>query len=293
MKFNFKNGDYIKFNLVVRNLKNELVDDLNLKNQELILGHENESFKFNLNEIVIGHELTSEIIALQEYNEQTWKLNLEILDYKSSFEMNLMQINNKFLQELEIKNKILSDLKTEKNNLEITLKDTLEILKTLRSENQNKALTLPKEELEKAQKYALQKFVDDFSNPFSILKVAVNAGSNSNDQAVKNYVLGFNMVLNQVEDVLRNHGIIEFSPEIGSIFDPETSKVIEQIEDYEKPNNTVLKVTSSGLKLHDRVIKPAIVVVSKGKILENQESNKKKSTFKKKHHFKSKKQSKN
>lgn len=293
MKFNFKNGDYIKFNLVVRNLKNELVEDLNLKNQELILGHENESFKFNLNEIVIGHELTSEIIALQEYNEQTWKLNLEILDYKSSFEMNLMQINNKFLQELEIKNKILNDLKTEKNNLEITLKDTLEILKTLRSENQNKALTLPKEELEKAQKYALQKFVDDFSNPFSILKVAVNAGSNSNDQAVKNYVLGFNMVLNQVEDVLRNHGIIEFSPEIGSIFDPETSKVIEQIEDYEKPNNTVLKVTSPGLKLYDRVIKPAIVVVSKGKILENQESNKKKNTFKKKHHFKSKKQSKN
>ncbi|MGY5139397.1 nucleotide exchange factor GrpE [Mycoplasmopsis gallinarum] len=293
MKFNFKNGDYIKFNLFVRNLKNELVEDLNLKNQELILGHENESFKFNLNEIVIGHELTSEIIALQEYNEQTWKLNLEILDYKSSVEMNLMQINNKFLQELEIKNKILSDLKTEKNNLEITLKDTLEILKTLRSENQNKALTLPKEELEKAQKYALQKFVDDFSNPFSILKVAVNAGSNSNDQAVKNYVLGFNMVLNQVEDVLRNHGIIEFSPEIGSIFDPETSKVIEQIEDYEKPNNTVLKVTSSGLKLHDRVIKPAIVVVSKGKILENQESNKKKNAFKKKHHFKSKKQSKN
>ncbi|WP_027332576.1 nucleotide exchange factor GrpE [Mycoplasmopsis gallinarum] len=293
MKFNFKNGDYIKFNLVVRNLKNELVEDLNLKNQELILGHENESLKFNLNEIVIGHELTSEIIALQEYNEQTWKLNLEILDYKSSFEMNLMQINNKFLQELEIKNKILSDLKTEKNNLEITLKDTLEILKTVRSENQNKALTLPKEELEKAQKYALQKFVDDFSNPFSILKVAVNVGSNSNDQAVKNYVLGFNMVLNQVEDVLRNHGIIEFSPEIGSIFDPETSKVIEQIEDYEKPNNTVLKVTSSGLKLHDRVIKPAIVVVSKGKILENQESNKKKNTFKKKHHFKSKKQSKN
>ena len=72
---------------------------------------------------------------------------------------------------------------------------------------------------------------------------------------------------------LENEGVSEVSPKVGDKFDPNSMSALETQYDEGEPNR-VLKVNVNGYKLHDRLIRPAIVVVSTNKKDENKEENK-------------------
>lgn len=129
--------------------------------------------------------------------------------------------------------------------------------------DQNTRITVPEEEIKRIKQYALQKFFEDFSNPYSTFKVAVQSGLNSPESSVKTYVGGFNMVLGMLENVFSSHGLKIVMPQIGTPFDPSTQKALEFVIDDSKDENTIVKVNSEAFLLHDRVIKPALVILSK------------------------------
>ncbi len=83
------------------------------------------------------------------------------------------------------------------------------------------------------------------------------------DPVLKNYLLGFQYVYKQFLEVLDNEGVKHIEPKVGDMFDLNTMSAQEAI-DSELPKDTILKVISNGFKLHDRLITPAKVVVSKG-----------------------------
>jgi molecular chaperone GrpE len=75
-------------------------------------------------------------------------------------------------------------------------------------------------------------------------------------------VQGVAMVRQQFLDMLKRHGVSRIEAE-GQPFDASRHQAIAQMEAADKPANTVVQVAQQGYVLHDRVLRPAGVVVSK------------------------------
>jgi molecular chaperone GrpE len=74
-------------------------------------------------------------------------------------------------------------------------------------------------------------------------------------------VQGVAMIQTQVLDVLKRHGITRIEA-LGQPFDPALHQAVMQQPSSEQPPNTVLQVLEQGFLIHDRVLRPARVVVS-------------------------------
>jgi molecular chaperone GrpE len=74
---------------------------------------------------------------------------------------------------------------------------------------------------------------------------------------------GVKMVKDQLMMVLQQHDCQRIDPQ-GDAFDPHLHEAIAQQPDSDRPQGTVLHVAKAGYRLHDRVIRPAQVVVSTG-----------------------------
>jgi molecular chaperone GrpE len=72
---------------------------------------------------------------------------------------------------------------------------------------------------------------------------------------------GVALVQAQVLDALRRHGITRIEAQ-GNPFDPHLHQAVMQQPSSEQPPNTVLQVLEQGFMIHDRVLRPARVVVS-------------------------------
>jgi molecular chaperone GrpE len=137
-------------------------------------------------------------------------------------------------------------------------------LRTL-AESENLRKRLQKERQELIQ-YAIQNIVVDFLNPIDHMEKALSFSENMTGE-VKNWVLGFEMILTQFKDALANHGIRPFDSK-GHHFDPHYHEAIEMIVTDEFPPGTVIEESVKGYKLGDKPIRPARVKVAKAPIKE-------------------------
>jgi len=74
-------------------------------------------------------------------------------------------------------------------------------------------------------------------------------------------VQGVGMVQSQLLDLLRRQGVKPIDA-VGQPFDPNLHQAVMQRPDPNSPPNTVLEVLEQGFMIHDRVLRPASVVVS-------------------------------
>lgn len=94
-----------------------------------------------------------------------------------------------------------------------------------------------------------------------IYRAVEAAESTANAGALKD---GFRMVAEHLEQVLARHHCCRIEAE-GQPFDPNFHEAVGQEPSETCPPNVVLRVLRTGYKLHDRVVRPAQVVVSLGK----------------------------
>jgi molecular chaperone GrpE len=74
---------------------------------------------------------------------------------------------------------------------------------------------------------------------------------------------GVEMVQKQLVDVLGREGVEVIDP-FGEAFDPHSHHAVSQREDPALPEHTVVEVFQKGYRMHGRVLRPAMVVVSHG-----------------------------
>ena len=74
-------------------------------------------------------------------------------------------------------------------------------------------------------------------------------------------VQGVAMVKAQLLDVFRRHGITPMEAQ-GKPFDPNLHEAVMQQPSTEHPPGTVVQITEQGFQMHDRVVRPAQVIVS-------------------------------
>ena len=119
-------------------------------------------------------------------------------------------------------------------------------------------------------KYRAAGFIEDLLPILDGFHMALSIETTS--QEMKNFLTGFEFIYRNMVSVLENEGVNEVSPKVGDVFDPHTMSALETQYDEGEPNR-VVKVNAKGYKLHDRLIRPAIVVVSTNKKDEEKEEN--------------------
>ena len=119
--------------------------------------------------------------------------------------------------------------------------------------NQDKAFS-------EALRYRAEGFIDRLLPALESFHIALK--NPVDDPKVKNYLVGFEYIYNQISQALADEGVNEIPVKINDPFDVKTMHAIEA-EVSEGPPNRVLKILSPGFKLHDRVFKQILVIVSK------------------------------
>jgi len=117
------------------------------------------------------------------------------------------------------------------------------------------------EERIKERKYASCDLVSDLVSILANLDKCVNM--ETDEPMLKNFLIGFKMINNQLFDRLYQDGLEEIKVEKGMAFDPNVHHAIETTEVEGVESNIITEVVQKGYKYKDRVIKPAMVKVNK------------------------------
>jgi len=118
-------------------------------------------------------------------------------------------------------------------------------------------------EVEQAHKYAVKNFVEALLPVTDSLELGIQASQQEN-ATLETIREGMEMTMDLFKKILKQHGIEEIHP-IGEKFNPEHHQAMSQQESSEHEPNTVLSVMQKGYLLNDRLVRPAMVVVSKAK----------------------------
>jgi molecular chaperone GrpE len=115
------------------------------------------------------------------------------------------------------------------------------------------------DDVAKAAKFAAEKF----AGAMLPVRDSLEAALNTENQTVESLREGVELTLRQLVSAFDGANIVEENP-IDAKFDPNRHQAIGTLESDAEPN-TVVQVLQKGYLIHDRVLRPALVMVSKGK----------------------------
>ena len=120
-------------------------------------------------------------------------------------------------------------------------------------------------EVAAAKKYGPFSFVRDLLASVDNLEKAISlipVNKDEMDETLKNILIGVDMTGREVASVLERHGISKINPD-GEKFDYNLHQAMFEVPTNEVEPGTVVQVVQLGYMLHDRLIRPAMVGVSK------------------------------
>lgn len=115
------------------------------------------------------------------------------------------------------------------------------------------------EDIAKASKFAIEKFASDLL----AVKDSLEAALANESQNVETLRAGVELTLKQLISAFEKAAVSEINP-IGERFDPHQHQAIAMV-DSEAEANSVVAVLQKGYRLHDRILRPALVTVAKAK----------------------------
>jgi len=130
----------------------------------------------------------------------------------------------------------------------------------VRAEMENMARRQAKE-LENAHKYALESFVKELVLVRDSLELGYAAAQEA-DADVAKLREGTELTLKQLGDVMAKFGVERLCPE-GEPFNPEFHQAMSMQPRADLPPNTVTTVIQNGYLLNGRLVRPALVMVSR------------------------------
>lgn len=115
------------------------------------------------------------------------------------------------------------------------------------------------EDISKAHKFAVEKFAGELL----AVKDSLEAALAVPEQTVESFKSGVELTLRQLTSAFEKNALFEVNP-TGEKFDPHKHQAIGMVE-AEQEANTVVNVLQKGYLIADRVLRPALVMVAKGK----------------------------
>lgn len=116
-------------------------------------------------------------------------------------------------------------------------------------------------EMQSARQYGAEKLLGDLLGAVDSLDLGLAAAAKP-DAQVATLVEGMQLTLKQLLTTLEKHGVKQVDPQ-GQPFNPELHEAVTMVPSAEVAPNHVLQVMQKGYRLHERLLRPAMVVVAK------------------------------
>ncbi len=115
-------------------------------------------------------------------------------------------------------------------------------------------------DLEKSRRFALEGVMKDLLQVRDSLERGLGMADGS--ATVESLIEGKELILKMLSKVMSDHGLEEIDP-AGEPFNPEFHEAVTVLPSPDHEENTVLEVLQKGFTLHERLLRPAMVVVSR------------------------------
>lgn len=124
-------------------------------------------------------------------------------------------------------------------------------------------------EIEEFRKYANESLIKDLLNVIDNLERAIDLSSEEKNEG--HITTGVDLTLKELHKIL-NKFHVKTIESLGKPFDPNFHQAMLQKEVDDHPENTVIEEMQKGYLIYDRLLRPAMVVVSKAKNNSNQQT---------------------
>jgi len=159
-------------------------------------------------------------------------------------------------------------------------RDPADVIVALNEENtelKNKAMSLladmenlrrrTEREVKDARQYAVANFARDMlsvsDNMSRALQALPDDAREGASDTLKTLLEGVEMTDRDLQNQLSKNGVVQLNPE-GEKFDPNFHQAMFEVPNTEIPNGTVVQVVQAGYQIGERVLRPAMVGISKG-----------------------------
>ncbi len=153
----------------------------------------------------------------------------------------------------------IAALETERNELKDKLLRALAEMENLRRRVEK--------DLADARAYGVTRFARDMLDVGDNLRRALDSlpaeAREGAEGPFKALIEGVDLTERDFLKKMESHGVRKITPE-GQKFDPNLHQAMFEVPDESKPNGTVLQVVQAGYVIGERVLRPAMVGVSKG-----------------------------
>ncbi len=151
---------------------------------------------------------------------------------------------------------LIEHLQSENDTMKDKMMRTMAEMENLRRRTQK--------DVADAKTYAVASFARDLLGVGDNMRRALDsAPENSEDAALTTLVEGVQMTEREMLNTFEKHGIQKIEPE-GHKFDPNFHQAMFEVENATIPNGTVVQVVAAGYVIGTRVLRPAMVGISKG-----------------------------
>jgi len=157
-----------------------------------------------------------------------------------------------------------AELAVRLNKSEAELADTKDKLLRALAETENQRRRAQRD-TEDARRYAASNFAKDMLDVADNLRRALGSldPASLQDERAKALVEGVAATERALLAALERHGIKRIDPEIGERFDPHFHEAMFEVPNTGKPGGSVVQVVQAGYRMHDRLLRPAMVGVAK------------------------------
>lgn len=116
-------------------------------------------------------------------------------------------------------------------------------------------------EMAEYQKFANQSLVKDLLPIIDNLELALKSANKTANSADECLIDGVELTRKEILKVLENYSVQQIEA-LGKAFDPNFHEAVMREESDDYPENTVVNEMQKGYLMHDRLIRPSMVVVS-------------------------------
>ncbi len=117
-------------------------------------------------------------------------------------------------------------------------------------------------EKQESLRFGHQNLVKDLLSAVDNLERAMEHGAQNAGAEVRGVLDGIALVYREIMSTFDKHGVSQIDA-AGQVFDPAVHEAIGQIPNAEAPPNTVVQVLQRGYVIHDRMVRPSRVLVSR------------------------------
>ena len=118
------------------------------------------------------------------------------------------------------------------------------------------------QEIEKNSKYAISAFAKELLSVADNLQRALSAVDDKTAANCASFIKGVEMTQADLFHVFEKFGIKKVDC-LGKVFDPNLERVVQEVEDKEKPAGTIVSELQSAWTINDRILREAMVIVTK------------------------------